>query len=363
MNVLLLLLAIGQAADQDDARILERIRDATRENFAAIHSFQLSFHHYDPVAKRHLAKYDWTVSGDRFLLVQPIARGAYPTGADSRLQMSFDGRKLYMHDFDPNDVTQLRSISQSPKIESIYYGSVPLDAFGWRLPSCDQTFRGLLDGPSARLLGHEDVEGNSCWKVDLGVVTFNGTPTNRLTAWFDPAVGYWLRRLRSMPDIVPPRLAPGQMLYDKIAMEFDEFDDLALGGKRWFPTRYKLVGMQKTFELILEEIKLNPPISDDQFTPEIPYGTLITGGPGITPYRLRDPVEEQELAARAADSAARYAAWMKAQAQTSAFDAMASERPEWIAVLWKLLLVVTVVCGGFWWLGRRRAVRPAKGRP
>ena len=59
---------------------------------------------------------------------------------------------------------------------------------------------------------------------------------------------------------------------------------LATGAERWFPTRYMIIGVQKTFHLVLKDIKINQPISDDQFAPEIPFGTLITGGPGTTPW-------------------------------------------------------------------------------
>jgi hypothetical protein len=109
--------------------------------------------------------------------------------------------------------------------------------------------------------------------------------------------------------------------------------------------------------MILEEIRINPPVPDDRFTPEIPFGTLITGGPGTVPYILRDPIEEQELATRASEAAERYAARMKAAAQTSVSGATAGEQAEWTAVLWKLLLTVIFVSGGVCWLGHKRVIR------
>src|SRR5207237_5306827 len=119
--------------------------------------------------------------------------------------------------------------------------------------------------------------------------------------WFDPAIGYWMRRRLSMPEIVPRKdgkpfaLAPDQGPYDYVATEFGQFDDMATGGPRWFPTRYAVNRGEMNGDVILEQVKINLPVPEGRFTPDIPFGTRIDGGPGTLPEILRDPVEVQQI--------------------------------------------------------------------
>ncbi len=352
---LLLLFALSPLADPaEDAKTLATIRTATRENFTSIHSLQVSYRYFEWDTEQGVSHWDWTISGEKFLVLTRGPQKPFPKLPEFRLQLSYDGTKFYQIDFDPDDPTQIRSILRSSKVGDYYYGSVPLDLLGWRLPGVDQTFLGLLDAPAARLLGREDVEGNPCWKVDLGVVTFKGNPTNRLTAWFDPAVGYWLRRLKSRPDIVPPVLAPGQVPFDNIAMEFDQFEDLSLGGERWFPTKYKKIGAQKTLGVIFEAIKINPVIPDELFTPEIPIGMLVTDEPGtpdqITTYAGGDAGYEAYKKKALAEAAE----LSQAGPGNPLIDARSDGRFRWTTVLMAVSLVIVLVGCGLWWKSRAR---------
>jgi hypothetical protein len=145
----------------------------------------------------------------------------------------------YSINYDPADLGKIRSIYRSASTPH-KFSALPLELFGWKLTFSDATFLQLLDRPDVRLIGKEEVEGHSCWKVDLGVITYQGQKTNRLTAWFDPAVGYWMRRRSSTPQIVPRKdgkpvvLASGQLPYDYVATEFEQFDDMATGAGNGF---------------------------------------------------------------------------------------------------------------------------------
>jgi hypothetical protein len=357
---LLLLLALSPLTDaSEDAKTLQTIRAAVRENFTSIHSLELQYHTYEPATKTHLPNWEWTIQGDKFLLATVGTGKQIANGPDFRSRNSFDGKNYYRIDYDPDDLTRVRSIARSSAARGLHDSmATPLRLFGWKLMACDQTFLGLLDGAGARVLGMEDVEGTPCWKVDLGMVTFKGKTTNRLTAWFDPAVGHWMRRLLGMPEIVPPkegergRLADGQILYDYVATEFDRFDDLTLGGQRWFPTRYKMIVFNDPREVIFENIKINPPISDELFTPDIPVGMLVTDEPG-TP----------EQVSYYAGGDAGYEAYKKATLKEAAelskvgpgnplIDARSDGSLRWTLILLSVSLVVFVIGCGIWWRSR-----------
>ena len=359
---LLLLLVLSPLTDaNEDAKTLQTIRAAARENFTSIHSLELQFHRYDPATKTRLSNWEWTIQGEKFLLTTVGPGKQIENGPDIRSWSSFDGKKCYRLDYDPDDLSTVRSIAVSSSIQGGYdaMGVLP-KLFGWRLAACDQTFLGLLDGPAARVIGLDDVEGTPCWKVDLGTVTYKGKTTNRLTAWFDPAVGHWMRRLSSMPQVVPPKdgergvLADGQMPYDYVAAEFGRFDDLMLGGQRWFPTRYKMVGPidHRTIEYILEKIKINPPIPEDRFTPDIPTGMLVTDEPGtpdqVSYYAGGDAGYEAYTKATLAE-----AAEMSTAGPGNPFiDARSDGRFRWTTILLSMSLLVLVIGCGFWWRSR-----------
>ena len=352
---LLLAFALSTLAT-DEATTLATIRAAAHENFTAIHSLELQFHEYWPEQKAHLVKWDWAIEGDKFSLASLPDGKQFPGGPNVRGQFVFDGTTCYFFEYEPTALNEIAAIHRMSSIHPAYTaGAQPLVLFGWRLSAADQTFLALLDRPTTRLLGSEDVEGSPCWKVDLGEITYQGRITNRLTAWFDPAAGYWLRRLRSMPDVFPAVLAPGQMFYDYIASEMDLFDDLALGGQRWFPTRYKTIGPQRTVEIILEKIQINPTIPAGRFQVEIPVGMLVVDEPGTTK-------QESKYAGGAAGYDLHQKKMLEAAAEMSQtgpgnplIDARQEGFMSWATILLGISLFMAIVGCGLWWKSRRSA--------
>ena len=357
----LLLLAVSPFADAgEDAKTLQTIRAAVREQLSSINSLQLKFHEYDLQANVHLADSEWVISGDKYLLA--IGPGQQtPGGPQTRTWYSFDGKKSYSTEYEPKDLSKVRSISRTSFNRFYYVTALSADAAGSsRLIAADETFLAVLDHPTAKLLGNEEVEGRSCWKVDLGMLSYKGKPTNRLIAWFDPEVGYWARKVMSNPDIVPRTdgqptiLGDGQMPWSHTAIEFDQFDDMALGGKRWFPTHYKMGSMQRTTEVIFDEIEINPTIPDSRFTPEIPEGMLITDEPGtpdqVSYYAGGDAGYEIHKK-RAMEAAA---ALSKSGPGNPLIDAQNDTALKWTTVLLALSSVIVVVGCGFWWRARAR---------
>src|SRR5260221_12727571 len=192
----LLLLALSGSADpgDDKAKTLETIRAAVREQFTSIKALELQFH--EDTMNVHRANWELTIDESKFL----IASSDSPNWG----WYSFDGIMYYCIHYDLGDPGKIQLVYRSPlKYQSQHLvAGLPLELFGWKLAVSDTTFLELLDRPEVTLLGNEDVDGNPCWKVDLGMIKYKGKTTNRLTAWFDPAVGYWMRRRLSMPEIV-----------------------------------------------------------------------------------------------------------------------------------------------------------------
>ena len=150
--------------------------------------------------------------------------------------------------------------------------ATPQQPFGWFIPSSDQSLSKLLE--TAHVTGKEEVDGHQCWKVDVGENSWKGNKTNRLTAWFDPAVGNWPRKIEIRPlDFKvgqPNTLKPGQIYVDYRILEFVQVEEAAAGEKRWFPKRCQMHDLlHQKVEIVLEDIKINHSIPVERFIPDL----------------------------------------------------------------------------------------------
>jgi hypothetical protein len=357
---LLLLLALSQAADvrADDAQTLATIRAAVRENLTSIHSLELKFHKYDPETETEFKNWEWAISGNKSLLTREAAPDLNRRG-NSRWWMSFDGTTGYYIDYEPTDKSKVRSLARTSEPYSNYDGlAVPLSLLNLRVLNADQTFLELLDRPTARLLGEEEVDGHPCWKVDLGTHTIAGKPANGLVAWFDPSVGYWARWVKCSPYNAPTRkienqtqpivLEPGQIFRDDRALEFDRFDDLALGGQRWFPTRYAVTGLGgRTYEVVFDDIQINPTIPDERFVPDLPVGTPVYDGTGPN-QRSGYIGGEAGFAAIREQALAKAAEMSKVGPGQPLIDTRSEGWLSWNTALLAVSVLVAIVGGGYW---------------
>jgi len=334
----LLLLSFAVTAQADDAKTLQTIRTAVRENFSSINSLECEWYYQDTVANRDFVTWEWAFQGEKFLLLHELGHDiGNPEGIESREWISFNGAKGYYIDYDPDDLSKVRSILRSSWPPQQYRNSAtPLRLLGWQVIGTDETFLALLD--KARLLGKEEIEGHDCWKIEATT-----QKNNRLTAWIDPAVGYWHRRLAiTFRDYVS----------DNIATEFGQFDDLALGGKRWFPIRFRHRRGGKA-ETVLANIRINPTISDTRFTPDIPDGTYITDEPAtpnqVSSYSGRGNAGFEAYKKNVAEEAARLRAMGGPMA-----DASCEGWWTWPTVLFLASAIVLIVGGGIWFRAWRR---------
>jgi hypothetical protein len=143
--------------------------------------------------------------------------------------------------------------------------------FAWDFGASDQTFSDLLD--SAKLIGKEEIDGHSCFKVDLGINTKDGKPQNRVTAWFDPEVNYWHRKIEIRPfdwkDGQPNFIKAGQQLTEYRILEFAQIEDAKTEKKRWFPKRCRMQPFPPNpVEIVIEDVKINHEIPLDRFIPD-----------------------------------------------------------------------------------------------
>jgi hypothetical protein len=334
---LLLIVLSAATAQGENAKTLQTIRTAVRENLTSIHSLQCEWYRRDTITNRDFVTWEWAFQGEKFLLLHELGPDmGVPDGIELREWMSFDGTKGYYIDYDPGDHSARGILRSSWPPHQYKNLAIPLRLLGWQVIGTNETFLGLLD--KGRLLGKEDVEGNDCWKIEATTQR-----NNRLTAWIDPAVGYWHRRLAiTFRDYVS----------DYVATEFSQFDDLALGEKRWFPTRFRHFRGGKG-EDILKNVRINPTIPDARFTPEIPDGIYITDEPAtgnqVSSYSGRGDAGFEAYKKRVTEEAA----LLRGMGGPMA-DASREGWWTWPTVLFLASAIVLILGGGIWFRVRSR---------
>src|SRR5216684_6213793 len=112
----LLLLALSPLADpgEDEAKTLQAIRTAVREQFTSIRSLELQFHYFDP--EKNVERENWalTIDDRKIRLSTSDVLGQFPFGPISTRWFSFDGTQYFSISYDPADPSKIRSIYRSP---------------------------------------------------------------------------------------------------------------------------------------------------------------------------------------------------------------------------------------------------------
>jgi hypothetical protein len=268
--IVFLMLAFGQADT------LEKNRDAVEEN-RTVDSLELSYFYDDPKLKLRSPKYSWAFQGIQYALSYEGGQCFY-TKRTGKSFVSFDGRVQHQIERDGNGkiitfVNQERAPDIQGKFNHKFLRQPPTQyIFGWSFGVSDQTFSDLLD--KAKLDGKEEIDGHSCFKVDLGINTLDGKQMNRVTGWFDPEVNYWHRKIEIRPfdwkDGQPNTIKPGQQLTEYRILEFAQVEDAKSGKMRWFPKRCRMIPFPpRPVEIVIDDVKINHEIPLDRFIPDV----------------------------------------------------------------------------------------------
>jgi hypothetical protein len=165
---------------------------------------------------------------------------------------------------------------------------VPANHLGLVIRGSTSTLAQLIQGPDVRFEAPIPVRvsGHDCWLLDLGPYDLSGTFENHLRVFLDAQLDYLPRQIESIPKrIVDPalrpgaedyRVQPGEEMWQIGIEDFMQVEDQAFQTKRWFPRRM-LHSMQMT--AVVETVRLNEPIPDEEFVPAMPAGTLLIDNP------------------------------------------------------------------------------------
>jgi hypothetical protein len=268
--IVFLMLAFGQSDT------LQKIRDAVEEN-RSLDSLELRYSYDDPKLKFRSPKYSWAFQGIQYAFSYEGNRCFY-SGRTGKSWISFDGKTQYQveHDADGN-IREANKQDKAPDRQGKFNYNFARQAetqniFAWNFGTSDQTFSDLLD--SAKLVGEDEVGGHRCFKVDLGINTKDGKPQNRVTAWFDPEVNYWHRKIEIRPfnwkPGQPNRIDRFQRYADYLILEFGQVEDHKTGKKRWFPARCQMEPFPlKRVDIVIEDVRINDDLPLERFIPVV----------------------------------------------------------------------------------------------
>ena len=135
----------------------------------------------------------------------------------------------------------------------------------------------------ARADGIEIIEGNACWRVDVGTYhLWAGPGLMHMSAVFDPAHGYLPRRIKIRVSAKDPereqKLKQGMMETDFEVVDYQLVRDHHQGNDRWFPHECRHRGYTGEYRYVIDEVLLNASLPVDQFRPRPQQGTVISKG-------------------------------------------------------------------------------------
>jgi hypothetical protein len=173
----------------------------------------------------------------------------------------------------PADAPHTLSLGGAPNLKHDVF---PWDLAGLRLPEGHGTLSSLLRLRDARVEGRDQVGEADCLRIS------SATGSSRYTIWLDEEHDFLPRRIeyaRSSGAEPPPLLRADQPNPDRQWLyrvdSFRELDDLAGGGKRWFPAHGVIESEHTVRQLEVVDVRMNADLPRERF--QIDTGALPDG--------------------------------------------------------------------------------------
>jgi hypothetical protein len=203
---------------------------------------------------------------------------------DSFAINSFDGTHVYVAYNDKGsetlEVAHVGIRSPVPEHPADEHTTHIDDFLGIRLIALNRNTRSLatlLDSEPQAAVVRDDVAGHSCWRVQLGKDREVDGRAYEITAWFDPAGGWLVRKLEGRvwdatgdPEI---NLPGGEVTFSLFVDEFVPVEGES--ADVWFPKSAVLAGKYATSRLQVNSVQSARNFAIADFVPTIPVGAEV----------------------------------------------------------------------------------------
>ncbi|MEX1232362.1 MAG: hypothetical protein WEB58_19105 [Planctomycetaceae bacterium] len=267
----LLLVAGKESFSAEEEVTVEFLKAALQSQFDSIRSITTTF----TLEQRALGetaqpwgpvKYEWAAKPPQTFLRE------FPQDEQRRgYTVTFNGKIGYGVD-PPFHEDRLTRVEIRPEASDAFAARfIPTDAIGGRVPLAVTSLTEIMTHPSCRLDGQEEIDGVSCWKVQMEATDqLAGTPI-LVTAFFDPSHDYLPRQIEVRRK---DSQNPGWHLTWAVT-EFQKLSDDTLS-LQWFPLIAEFRQSVSVQTLTVEEMAINPDIPDQKFTPDFSDGAMVT---------------------------------------------------------------------------------------
>lgn len=254
---------------------VEFLRAALQSQFDSISSITATF----TISQRALespaqpwgpVKYEWAAKPPQRFLRE------FPQDEQRRgYTVTFNGQRGYSIDPPRDDNSVAHVVIRREASDAFAARDIPTDAIGGRVALARSPLTEIMTHTSCRLQGQEEIDGVSCWKVQMEATDqLAGTPI-LVTAFFDPAHDY-------LPRQIEVRRKDSQNPDWHMTWAVTEFqkladDKLAL---RWFPRVAEFRQLAAVQTLTVTQMAFNASIPDEKFTPDLSGGAMITDHTG-----------------------------------------------------------------------------------
>jgi hypothetical protein len=286
----------GQSRSPNVLPTIEQVRVGYDQSVASLGSWWLKYRPVQNNSARGSIQYEWAFDGSRTL---HRSLRQLPGKPDKLSFFCTDGKTTWVYDEMSQTQGEKRIIERPFDHEDIgrfwegeskSYGTAP-DVFTTTLGMRFEVNKHAIGRESlstllrkgGRVLEMDQVEGHPCWHVDFGIIDSPGsTFTVRAEAWFDPAVGWWPRKIQLKSSDGRREI---QTVHTNVSFERAMTDV----GSVWFPTAWNNDGWGVKSEWKVDEFKVNVALPAELFRPQHVEGVPIV--------KQQDPVQEfQRLA-------------------------------------------------------------------
>jgi hypothetical protein len=279
---------------------LDEIRSSMRQYLTSLRSlattFELSFEPDPtsniPASEHPYGQQAWGPQSferidqgeQRLLTIGPIPlAGISPT----RTWVSINNQRGYNVDFDPEDISIIRSIYRTTNLEEHRYFFrdmlSPAHLMGLEPWQTDRPLLELL-AAAPSVTGAAELDGRPCPVIDFGEQPILGIVRGFLSVTFDPVHDH-LPREWAYEQARKSRFSQplDQSRFTEIieVTEFQRVTDAALQVERWFPKACVWRTSLGTRRIVVTNVTWNVPIDGTKFAPEIPFGTEVISGPRV----------------------------------------------------------------------------------